>query len=114
MIPGQIVLTLLSPMRGREQGGRRPAVVLSSLSHIRVVDSLLIVAPCTTTYRDWPNHIRLTGATELLEPTFAMTEQPRTIARTRIVTASGYVDNECLSEIAAWARQWIVDPAIEG
>jgi mRNA interferase MazF len=43
---------------GREQGGRRPAVVLTSRDYNRL-SSVLIVCPITRTVRDWPFQVEL-------------------------------------------------------
>ncbi len=43
---------------GHEQGGRRPAVVLTS-KHYNVCSSLLLVCPITRKSRDWPFEVRL-------------------------------------------------------
>lgn len=114
MIPGQVIWVALDPSAGRDQGGRRPALVISSLDHLHVVDSLLIVVPCTTTNRSWPNHIRLTGPIELTESTFAMTEQPRTLARSRVVGDAGFVDEQCLTQVVTWVQRWVVRPSSGG
>jgi mRNA interferase MazF len=43
---------------GHEQGGRRPAVVLTS-KYYNVRSSLLLVCPITRKSRDWPFEVRL-------------------------------------------------------
>ena len=43
---------------GHEQGGRRPAVVLTSKQY-NVRSSLLLVCPITRKSRDWPFEVRL-------------------------------------------------------
>lgn len=107
MKPGQVVWVEFDPVAGREQGGRRPAVIISRLAHIRAATTLVTVVPCTTTDRGWRNHIRITGPTSLRQPTFAMTEQQRTISRTRIRVGDEYVDAACLTQILDWVHQWI-------
>lgn len=96
----------LDPTVGREQAGRRPAVVVASSGYLDAVTELAIVVPATTTDRGWPQHVRLAGPNvSLARPTFAMTEQPRTISRQRIASVAGTIDNACLAEI----RQWLTD-----
>jgi mRNA interferase MazF len=113
VIPGQIVWTQLNPTQGREQGGRRPSVVISSRNHLQIVDHLIIVIPATTTFRNWPNHVRLRGPTGLPEATFGMTEQPRTISRNRVVAQAGYIDDACLAEVSRWVAEWITRPTLK-
>lgn len=107
MRPGDVVWVELSPSRGREQDGRRPAVVVSSEDHLAAATTLVTVAPCTSRDRAWPNHITLTGPIGLEAPTFAMTEQVRTVARDRVKEIAGAVDEQCLSEISAWVHRWL-------
>ena len=108
LTPGSVVWVNLDPTVGREQAGRRPAVVIASAGYLRAVAELAIVVPATTTQRGWPQHVRLTGpALALPHPTFAMTEQPRTISRRHIATAAGKVDAECLGAIRRWLNDFL-------
>lgn len=107
MRPGDVVWVELGPVSGREQGGRRPAVVVSSASHLAAATTLLTVVPATSRDRGWPNHVALTGPVGLDGATFAMTEQVRTIARERVVGRAGSADDECLAEVCAWLHRWL-------
>ena len=112
--PGTVVWTELGTSVGREQGGRRPAVVVSSEDHVDVVTTMTIVVPCTRRDRGWVNHVPLTGDTGLSSTTFAVTEQPRTISVERIVGISGRVDSECLQELWMWVAAWVSQEAPGG
>lgn len=102
--PGDAIWVFLDPAIGREQRGRRPAVVVSSRGHLHVADTLAIVVPVTSVDRGWSNHIAL--STEVLDrQSWAMTEQVRTISRDRISGKAGRIDAATLAEI----RGWIVD-----
>ena len=108
--PGSVVWVDLNPTVGREQAGRRPAVVVASAGYLQAVTELAIVVPATTTKRAWPQHVLLTGpALELSHPTCAMTEQPRTLSRARIVDAAGRVDAGCLDQIRRWLNDFLYD-----
>ncbi len=96
----------LTPTRGREQAGRRPVVVVASDGYLEVVTTLVIVLPVTTVDRGWPNHVPLSGTPGLDRASWAMTEQPRTVARERIVEITGIVDRECLASIDVWLRDF--------
>ncbi|MFW0795071.1 type II toxin-antitoxin system PemK/MazF family toxin [Gordonia sp. CPCC 205515] len=77
-----VVWAELDPTRGREQAGRRPALIVASDLYLEQADSLAIILPTTTIERGWPNHVPLRGpAFTPTRPTFAMTEQPRTVTR---------------------------------
>lgn len=105
--PGAVVWADLEPVRGREQGGRRPAVVVASPGYLDAVTTLALIVPVTTVDRGWPNHIRLTGATGLERPSWAMTEQLRTITRTRLVDVSGVAGPDCLRAIRIWLADFL-------
>ena len=44
-------------------------------------------------------------------PTFAMTEQLRTISRERIHSVAGTIDAPCLAQIRWWIENWTLDAA---
>lgn len=102
--PGDIVWVVLDPTVGREQSGRRPAVVVSSRGHLSIADTLVIVVPVTSVDRGWSNHVLLRGDVFDRESR-AMTEQVRTISRERVVGLAGHVDAATLTDV----RQWITD-----
>ena len=96
------------PVAGREQGGRRPGLVVASNAYLNKADTLAIVLPATTVDRGWPNHITLSGPHLALDaPTFAMTEQPRTITRTRIFGYLGQVDVQTMAAVDTWLRDFL-------
>ena len=104
--PGTVVWVDLDPTVGHEQAGRRPAVVVASTGYLSAVTELAIVVPATSKRREWPQHVELTGsALQLPQPTFAITEQPRTISRRRISGIAGRIEDRCLEEI----RRWLAD-----
>lgn len=104
---GAVLWCDLDPTVGREQAGRRPVVVVSSDDYLAVVDSLVIIVPVTSVDRGWPNHIMLTGQPGVGRPSWAMTEQPRTIARHRIHGVAGAVDTTTMSAIDRWLRDFL-------
>ncbi|NHN54631.1 type II toxin-antitoxin system PemK/MazF family toxin [Calidifontibacter sp. DB0510] len=108
---GSVIWVELDPVRGREQTGRRPALVVASDLYLAQADTLAIVIPGTTTDRGWPNHVPLRGPDLTLSvPTFAMTEQPRTVARDRIVGTAGQVDVATMRDVDLWLRDFLALP----
>lgn len=101
--PGSVVWVDLDPASGREQGGRRPFLVLAGADYLAIIETLVVGLPVTTVDRRWPNHVRLHGPTGLAHPSWAMTEQPRTLSRSRISSLSGSVTPATL----ALARRWV-------
>lgn len=82
-------------------------LVIASDLYLEQADTLAIIVPATTTDRGWPNHVPLRGPTGLDQPTFAMTEQPRTLARDRLGSVSGSVDVATMSEVDRWLRDFL-------
>ncbi len=105
--PGQIVWVDVDAMVGREQGGRRPHVVVSSEEYLDLVEALFMAAPLTTTDRAWPNHVRAVGETGLKNVSWIMTEQVRTLSRNRIFGTAGQVSPLCLMRARDWIGEFI-------
>lgn len=108
LVPGAVVWVELDPAAGREQGGRRPAVVVAGRDYLEVVDTLAVIVPITTVDRGWPNHVEIRGG-ELRRSCWAMTEQIRTVSRRRIVGQAGRVDGEVLRSIRQWVSDFLSD-----
>lgn len=109
--PGTVIWVSMDPTIGREQAGRRPAVVVASSGYLAAVPELVIVVPATTTDRGWPHHVALSGPSlELAHQSYAMTEQPRTISRRRIFNTAGQVDDTCLAAIRRWLDDFLQLP----
>jgi mRNA interferase MazF len=56
---GDVWLVDLNPTRGREQAGRRPALVVSEDLFNAGPAGLIIVLPITSTIRSIPSHVRV-------------------------------------------------------
>lgn len=108
---GSVVWAELDLVRGRERAGRRPVLVIASDLYLEQADTLAIVLPATTTDRGWPNHVLLRGERLALpQPTFAMTEQPRTVTRDRFVGEIGVVDSATMRDVDRWLRDFLALP----
>lgn len=108
---GMVVWAELDPVRGREQAGRRPALVVASDLYLEQADTLAIIVPATTSNRGWPNHVPLRGAgLDLERSTYALTEQPRTVSRERLFDVAGTVDAATMREVDRWLRDFLALP----
>lgn len=106
-----VVWAELDPVRGREQARRRPALVIAGDLFLSQADPLAIIVPATINDRGWPNHVPLTGPNlTLSQPTFAMTEQLRTVTRDRLFDTVGNVDAATMHEIDRWLRDFLALP----
>lgn len=97
--PGQIVWADLTGAQGKEQSGRRPVLIVSSHDYLQLVDTLAHAIPVSTKDRGWPTHVRLSA---LPQPSWALVEQMRTIARSRLLGTIGYATSEEMTEICFW------------
>lgn len=78
--PGDIVWTVLDPVVGTEQAGRRPAIVVSDRAYHELSPRVLI-CPITTRRREWPFHVPLPSAMKTRGD--VMVDQARIIDRTQ-------------------------------
>lgn len=70
--------------------------------------NLVVVVPITAVERGWPHHVPVRGdEVALSKPSFAMTEQPRTISRERIGRHSGVADERTLAAVEQWLRDFM-------
>jgi mRNA interferase MazF len=94
---GEVLWIDFGPPRGREQGGRRPAVVLTSCEY-NVASSVLIVCPITRTDRHWPFKVPLPPVG--LVSGFVLVDQIKAIDPTlRAFKIVGRISAETLGEV---------------
>lgn len=103
---GEILWIDLGDTRGREQAGKRPAIVISSPEHLAAVTEMVTVVPCTKRDRGWPNHVPVLSDGLNRRPTFAMTEQVKTISRSRVLRPVGIADADSFEQIRSWLHFW--------
>lgn len=102
-----IVWASLESVRGREQGGHRPALIVASAGYLDAVTTLVIALPITTVKREWPNHISVEGPSGLERPSWIMTEQLGTLSRDRLTGIAGRVSAECLKSVRVWLGDFL-------
>lgn len=107
LAPGVVAWATLEPVRGREQGGHRPVLVIASTGYLDAVTSLVIILPISTVDRGWPNHIAVDGPSGLDRPSWIMSEQPRTLSRERITGIAGHVSKRCLNATQVWLEDFL-------
>lgn len=90
---------------GSEQGGTRPAVIISSDRLNRSRAGLVIVIPCTTARRNIPSHVELDPAKSGLDHvSYAKCEDIKSISEQRLVAKLGRADEESLFAMTASLR----------
>jgi|SRR5579875_1971612 len=102
---GEVWLVDFGEPIGREQSGRRPAVVVSAdpLNESRA--GIVIVVPTTTTPRGLPSHIEIDPDTSgLHEVSYAKCEDVKSISDQRLIARLGAVHGSAMFEIARALR----------
>ncbi len=102
---GEVWLVNFGDPIGREQSGRRPAVVVSAdpLNDSRA--GVVIVVPLTTAHRGLPSHIEIDEqGSGLDEVSYAKCEDVKSISEERLVAQLGAIDEEALFQIARALR----------
>ena len=113
LLPGAVVWVALNPVVGSEQQGQRPAVVVSSAGYLDSVTprlGLVIVVPATTVEHGWRHHVPIAGRTGLYRPSWALTDQPRTVSTDRITDVAGQVDDVTAQAIGQALRLFLSLP----
>ncbi|UNK59463.1 endoribonuclease MazF [Buttiauxella ferragutiae] len=100
---GDVIWIDFDHVAGHEQGGNRPAVVLSPFAYNNKV-GLLLCVPCTTKAKDYPFEVELSGERESV----ALADQITCVDwRARKVTKKGSVSVAELADIRAKAKTLI-------
>jgi mRNA interferase MazF len=94
---------------GREQSGRRPAVVVSSDSLNESPAGVIVVIPITRTYRGLPSHIEIDrGSSGLDEVSYAKCEDVKSVSEQRLIARLGVVGGESMFQ-ATRALRFLLD-----
>ena len=98
---GDVWFCDLNPIRGHEQAGSRPAVVISVDQLSAGTSELAIVVPLTRTNRPSPLYVAIDPPEGgLQERSYAMPEMVRSISRERLSARWGTVSPATLGAIA--------------
>jgi len=100
--PGDVYWLESQSVRGHEQQGRRPVLVVTD-SRLATL-GLTWVVPLTSTDRGWPLHVRVHVADRV---SIALCEQLRSISIERLGRFVGTVAYEELSEVRSMLREII-------
>jgi mRNA interferase MazF len=98
---GDVYEADLDPVEGREQGGRRPLLVISIGPMNRSAAELAIGAPLTTTDRGNAMHVRLAPPEGgLTRVSFAMPEMVRSVLTNRLRRRLGHASGDTVDAVA--------------
>jgi mRNA interferase MazF len=100
-IRGDIWLVNLEPVVGHEQGGTRPAVVVSANPFNRSRSGLVMVAPMTTVFKGIPWNVKVSPPEGGLRHTsYIKCEDLRSISTDRLVRRFGTLSADTLGSVA--------------
>lgn len=102
---GEVWLVDFGEPIGREQSGRRPAVIVSAdpLNESRA--GVVVVVPITTTYRGLPSHVEIDQASSGLdELSYAKCEDVKSISEQRLIGRLGVAGNEVMFQVSRALR----------
>ena len=97
---GDVVMVDLDPNVGHEQGGQRPALIISADTLNRSPVGLVIVAPITGTDRGIPAHVKVPAPEGgLTKASVIMADQIRTVSRLRVARRLGAVSSSTMDQV---------------
>lgn len=97
---GEIWLVDLNPIRGHEQAGKRPVLVVSADPFNMGPADLVVVVPLTTRKRGVPLHVEVSPPEGGLNRTsYKMCENIRSIAKERLDDRLGVVSDQALRQV---------------
>lgn len=89
---GDIWFTDLNPIRGHEQGGARPCVIISANPFNESFLDLVVVLPITSKKKEFPSHLEIPSRESGLKlSSFIKCEDIRSISKERLVRRMGRV-----------------------
>ena len=98
---GDIVLCDLNPVKGTEQAGIRPVVIVQ-INRANAVSPHTIIAPCTSKIKRalLPSHVFVpSGVGKLTKDSVILCEQIRVIDKSRIIKIIGSLNREYLQKL---------------
>ncbi len=97
---GEIWTVNLNPIRGREQAGYRPALIISVDIFNHGPADLVIALPITSKDKGIPLHVPIdTPETGLSKKSFIKCEDIRSISKERLLKYVGSLDHKTLSAV---------------
>lgn len=102
---GEVWLLDLSPTLGREQSGKRPALVISENIFNNGPAELVIAVPITSQDKNIRSHIRIPkGEAGLTLDSFAKCEDIRSVSKQRFIRRFGMVEDSTISSVEETLR----------
>jgi mRNA interferase MazF len=101
----EIWMADLDPALGHEQAGKRPVLIMSADTFNAGLAGLVVIVPITSKSKRVRSHVAIEpGASGLRTRSFVISEQPRTISKSRLGRRLGVVGEPALSQVKSWIR----------
>lgn len=105
---GEIWNVNFDPRIGHEQGGIRPAIVISNDAFNAIRNGLIFVVPLTGTDRGITSHVRIeAGVGGLTKVSFALCEQAKSQSVNRFIDRRGAVSPDVLLAVRSITGRFI-------
>jgi mRNA interferase MazF len=102
---GEIWLVDFGDPVGREQSGKRPAVIVSADPLNESPAGVVIAVPTTTAARGLPSHIEIDpGRSGLDEVSYAKCEDVKSVSEQRLIARLGATNDDVIFQIARALR----------
>ncbi|WP_408097613.1 type II toxin-antitoxin system PemK/MazF family toxin [Peredibacter sp. HCB2-198] len=96
---------LLDPIKGSEQAGHRPCIIVSPESMNEQLDTIIVV-PLSSQKRDWPTRVDI----EFLDVTGqALCEQIRTVSKKRLTKKLGHLPIKDILQVKLVLKQMLIE-----
>ena len=106
---GEIWYVDLEPVRGHEQGGNRPVLIVSVDSYNSGPSTIIFIVPITRKDRNVPCHVEIMpGESGLPNKSFLLCDHARAISKVRINLQKGCcgkITDAKMKEVEYWLRQ---------
>lgn len=105
---GQVWTVDFDPIHGHEQGGVRPALIISNDLFNSTPHTFCIVVPFTRTFRGIPSHVQVDPpAGGLTARSYLLCEQAKSISVTRLRRVMGRVDPDLARRVQEMVGRFI-------
>ena len=105
---GEVWSATFDPVRGYEQGGVRPGLVISNDRFNRTPHTFCILVPLTRTRRDIPSHIPVYPPEGgLRDVSYLLCEQVKSLSVSRLHRRLGMVDRATVERVQAVVGMFI-------
>jgi mRNA interferase MazF len=97
---GEIWFVNLDPTKGREQAGKRPALVLSVDQFNHGPAELVVIIPITSKANGIPLHVAVAPPEGgLIQPSFIKCEDVRSVSKERLLNKLGIVTTQTMAAV---------------